>query len=108
MAVKPATQAGAQALSLNMKLISHHDMGGFGGMGEGMGMQKTKDGRRVIWLGHEAAPLGEAVRVVADPDAHSWASSRTGGPSGARRRSLPSKTQTSATPSEPRKSTASG
>ena len=27
-----------------------------GGIGEGMGMHKTKDGRRIMWLAHESAP----------------------------------------------------
>ncbi len=50
-----------------MKLISQHDMGGFGGMGEGMGMQKTKDGRRVMWLGHEGPPKNFTAIDVTDP-----------------------------------------
>src|SRR5256884_9907166 len=45
-----------QALSLNMKLLSHHELQGFGGIGEGMGMQLARDGRRILWLAHEAAP----------------------------------------------------
>ncbi|HZM45857.1 MAG TPA: hypothetical protein VFC14_13560 [Burkholderiales bacterium] len=56
-----------QTLSLNMKLISQHEMGGFGGMGEGMGMHKTKDGRRVIWLGHEGPPKNFTAIDVTDP-----------------------------------------
>jgi hypothetical protein len=70
MAVDASMSRGRQAdqtLSLNMKLIAHHDMGGFGGMGEGMGMQKTKDGRRVIWLGHESAPKNFTAIDVTDP-----------------------------------------
>lgn len=64
--MSPGTQA-TQTLALNMKLLAHHDMGGFGGVGEGMGMQKTKDGRRVIWLGHEAAPKNFTAIDVTDP-----------------------------------------
>ena len=45
MAMNPGTPA-SQTLSLNMKLISNNDLGGFGGIGEGMGMSKTADGRR--------------------------------------------------------------
>jgi hypothetical protein len=45
-----------QALSLNMKLIAHHELDGFGGVGEGINMQITKDGRRILWLAHESAP----------------------------------------------------
>jgi hypothetical protein len=64
--MSPGQQA-SQTLSLNMKLISHHEMGGFGGVGEGMGMQKTKDGRRVMWLGHEGAPKNFTAIDVTDP-----------------------------------------
>ncbi len=64
--MNPGKQA-SQTLALNMKLIAHHDMGGFGGVGEGMGMQKTKDGRRVMWLGHEAAPKNFTAIDVTDP-----------------------------------------
>ncbi|MGQ0752417.1 MAG: LVIVD repeat-containing protein [Betaproteobacteria bacterium] len=64
--MSPGQQA-SQSLSLNMKLVSHHEMGGFGGVGEGMGMQKTKDGRRVMWLGHEGAPKNFTAIDVTDP-----------------------------------------
>ena len=39
-----------QTLSRNMTLLAHHELGGFGGMGEGIGMQKTADGRRILLL----------------------------------------------------------
>jgi hypothetical protein len=45
-----------QALALNMKLLSQHELQGFGGIGEGMGMQLAKGGRRILWLAHESAP----------------------------------------------------
>jgi len=64
--MNPGKQA-SQTLALNFKLLAHHEMGGFGGVGEGMGMQKTKDGRRVIWLGHEAAPKNFTALDVTDP-----------------------------------------
>jgi len=64
--MSPGKQA-SQTLALNMKLIAHHEMDGFGGVGEGMGMQKTKDGRRVMWLGHEAAPKNFTAIDVTDP-----------------------------------------
>lgn len=64
--MSPGKQA-TQTLALNMKLVSHHEMGGFGGVGEGMGMQKTKDGRRVMWLGHEGAPKNFTAIDVTDP-----------------------------------------
>src|SRR5258708_34277961 len=45
-----------QTLSLNMKLLSHHELQGFGGIGEGMAMQLARDGRRILWLAHDAPP----------------------------------------------------
>ena len=40
----------------NMKLISHHDLNGFGNAGEGVALQKLADGRRIFWIAHENAP----------------------------------------------------
>src|SRR5512132_3654053 len=60
----------AQTLALNMKLISHHELAGFGGVGEGINMQVTKDGRRILWLAHESAPknfTGVDVTDVRNP-----------------------------------------
>ena len=54
-------------LSLNMKLISQNELDGFGGIGEGMGMHKTKDGRRIMWLGHEGPPKNFTGVDVTDP-----------------------------------------
>src|SRR4249920_1448131 len=55
------------ALSFNMKLLAHHELDGFGGMGEGMGMQLTGDGRRILWLAHESAPKNFTGVDVTDP-----------------------------------------
>src|SRR5258706_13927761 len=55
-----------QALALNMKLLSHHELQGFGGIGEGMGMQLAKDGRRILWLAHESAPKNFTAGDVTD------------------------------------------
>ena len=65
-AISPGTNA-SQTLSYNFKLLSHHTLDGFGGVDEGMGMQKTKDGRRIMWLGHEAAPKNFTGADVTDP-----------------------------------------
>jgi hypothetical protein len=51
----PASRAD-QTLAWNMQLIGHHELSGFGGVGEGMAIQQTKDGRRILWLAHESAP----------------------------------------------------
>ena len=46
----------SQAQSKNMRLIAQHKLDGFGNMGEGMGLQLPKDGRRIMWLAHESPP----------------------------------------------------
>ncbi len=56
-----------QALFLNMKLVSQHSLNGHGGMGEGMAMQKARDGRRILWLAHESAPKNFTAVDVTDP-----------------------------------------
>jgi hypothetical protein len=56
-----------QTLSLNMKLLAHHELAGFGGMGEGIAMQKTDDGRRILWMAHESAPKDFTAVDVSDP-----------------------------------------
>src|SRR6266566_6196327 len=56
-----------QALSLNMRLLAHHELEGFGGIGEGMAMQLARDGRRILWLAHESAPKNFTGVDVTDP-----------------------------------------
>ena len=58
-----------QALSLNMRLLAHHELQGFGGLGEGMAMQIAPDGRRILWLAHESAPKNFTGVDVTDPRA---------------------------------------
>ena len=64
-----ATPAGRadQTLSLNMKLLAHHELAGYGGLGEGISMQLTGDGRRILWLAHESAPKNFSGVDVTDP-----------------------------------------
>jgi hypothetical protein len=50
-----------------MKLLGHHELDGFGGIGEGCNMQMTKDGRRILWLAHESAPKNFTGVDVSDP-----------------------------------------
>ena len=60
----------SETLAWNMRLISHHELAGFGGVGEGINMQLTKDGRRILWLAHESAPknfTGVDVTDVKNP-----------------------------------------
>jgi len=56
-----------RTLALNMNLLSHHELQGFGGIGEGMGMQLARDGRRILWLAHESAPKNFTAVDVTDP-----------------------------------------
>ncbi|HZL58862.1 MAG TPA: hypothetical protein VFC38_04110 [Stellaceae bacterium] len=53
--------------ALNMKLLAHHDLAGFGGIGEGMSLQLAKDGRRILYLAHESAPKNFTGIDVTDP-----------------------------------------
>jgi hypothetical protein len=64
--ISPQAQA-SQTLAWNMKLISHNELQGFGGIGEGINMQKTADGRRILWLAHESAPKNFTGVDVTDP-----------------------------------------
>jgi hypothetical protein len=58
-----------KALALNMKLLAQHELHGFGGLGEGIAMQQCRDGRRILWLAHEAAPKNFTGVDVTDPRA---------------------------------------
>ena len=64
--MSPQSQA-AQTISRNMKLVSHNELAGFGGVGEGINMQVTKNGRRILWLAHESAPKNFTGVDVSDP-----------------------------------------
>lgn len=57
----------AQPESRNMRLLAHDRLQGFGGVGEGMSMQLTSKGRRVLWLAHESAPKNFSGVDVTDP-----------------------------------------
>lgn len=51
----------------NMKLLAHHELHGFGGLGEGIAIQIADDGRRILWMAHEAAPKDFTGVDVGDP-----------------------------------------
>src|SRR5205823_10605682 len=55
------------SIEWNFKLQAHHELNGFGCMGEGMSVQIAKDGRRIIWLAHESAPKNFTAVDVSDP-----------------------------------------
>ena len=69
MAKDSTLRAGSKApqLALNMKLLAHNELAGFGGIGEGVNMQKARDGRRILWLAHESAPKNFTAVDVTDP-----------------------------------------
>ena len=56
-----------QAMARNMKLLAHHELEGFGGLGEGIAMQQIDDGRRILWLAYESAPKNFTGVDVSDP-----------------------------------------
>ncbi len=62
-----ASSPASDTLMWNFKLLGHHTLDGFGGMGEGMSMQLAKDGRRILWLAHESAPKNFTAVDVSDP-----------------------------------------
>src|SRR6267143_839467 len=64
-----STSPASDTLIWNFKLLGHHTLDGFGGMGEGMSMQLAKDGRRILWLAHESAPKNYTAVDVSDPRA---------------------------------------
>lgn len=53
----------------NFRLLSHHELNGFGGMGEGLSLQLARDGRRILWAAHESAPKNFTAIDVSDPRA---------------------------------------
>ena len=55
-----------EALSKNMNLVSRHLLNGFGGMGEGISIQITNDGRRILWMAHVSAPKNFSAVDVSD------------------------------------------
>jgi hypothetical protein len=59
----------AEPVAWNFKLLAQHELGGFGGMGEGMSIQIAPDGRRILWLAHESAPKNFTAVDVSDPRA---------------------------------------
>src|SRR5215467_259677 len=65
-ATSPLNKDG-EPITWNFKLLAHNNLGGFGGMGEGMSITIAKDGRRIIWLAHESAPKNFTGVDVSDP-----------------------------------------
>src|SRR2546422_8361353 len=53
--------------SRNVRLLAHHPLDGFGNCGEGMAIQRTRDGRRILWIAHESAPKNVTAVDVTNP-----------------------------------------
>ena len=65
--INPPRARADQPMAHNMTLLSHNELQGFGGMGEGIAMQLADDGRRIMWLAHESAPKNFTGVDVTDP-----------------------------------------
>ena len=50
----------------NLKLVSHHDLNGFGNIGEGVALQQLTGGRRIFWMAHEGPPKEVTAVDVTD------------------------------------------
>jgi hypothetical protein len=50
-----------------MRLLAQHPLDGFGNCGEGLALQKTRDGRRILWTAHESAPKNVTALDVTNP-----------------------------------------
>src|SRR2546422_3897395 len=53
--------------SRNVRLLAHHPLDGFGNCGEGMAIQQSRDGRRILWIAHESAPKNVTAVDVTNP-----------------------------------------
>ena len=56
------------AESRNMVLVGHNDLNGLGGGGEGLALQQLSDGRRILYLAHEAPQRCLSVIDVTKPE----------------------------------------
>jgi hypothetical protein len=52
--------------SSNMRIVGHSDLNGRGNGGEGLALNQYADGRRILFLAHESAPLCFSVVDVTD------------------------------------------
>ena len=57
----------AAAEARNMRLLSTHDLGGFGNGGEGIALQVAGE-RRVLYIAHESGPKDFTAIDVTDPE----------------------------------------
>jgi len=57
-----------QAVSMNMTLVGHNDLNGNGDGGEGLAIQRTPDGRRILYLAHEGQKSCVSIVDVTRPE----------------------------------------
>jgi len=57
----------ARSGSRKMRLLGHHPLNGFGNCGEGLAIQRARDGRRVLWIAHESQPKDVTAIDVTNP-----------------------------------------
>jgi len=62
-----ADQLPAVASASNMQLIGHSNLNGAGKGGEGLALHQYPDGRRVLFLAHESAPMCLSIIDVTQP-----------------------------------------
>src|SRR6266566_7834140 len=53
--------------SKNMRLLAHDHLNGLGNGGEGLSLQVTRTGQRVLYIAHESAPVNFTAVDVTDP-----------------------------------------
>src|SRR5207247_9783486 len=53
--------------SRNVRLLAHHPLDGFGNCGEGMASQRSRDGRRFLWITAESARKNVTAVAVRKP-----------------------------------------
>jgi len=53
----------------NLRLIAHHTLDGAPNIGEGMAMKITPEGRYLLYLANESAPIAMSILDVTDPSA---------------------------------------
>jgi hypothetical protein len=75
LATPLATMTAAQADPLpqvaeasNMTLVGHSDLNGAGKGGEGLALHQYPDGRRILFLAHESAPMCVSIVDVTKPE----------------------------------------
>jgi hypothetical protein len=51
------------------RLLGQNALNGYGGIGEGVSLQKARDGRRILWVAHEGPPKNFTGIDVSDPRA---------------------------------------